>query len=178
MTRSTFVLCLVALMTLSGCSKRDSAQQETATSKPNVTAEGKKITSLGVVRAEPVPTEISTGSSGEVTVHLVIQPGYHVNANPPTYPYLKATELKLGASAGISAGKVSYPKPVNRKFGFAEGPLDVYEGETDLRLVLMVEKSASKGQRSVPATIGIQACDDEVCYPPAVMNLMIPVTIK
>lgn len=142
------------------------------------TPEGKKVTSAGVVNAQPQGSEISAGGSGEVIVRLVIQKGYHVNANPPTFPYLKATELEIKPAEGITVGKVSYPPAIKGKFAFAEEPLAVYEGETQLKAELKADKTAQTGSHSLSAVLRIQACDDEVCYPPGKIDLQIPVTIK
>jgi hypothetical protein len=38
--------------------------------------------------------------------------------------------------------------------------------------------TAKKGQQSIPAKLRIQACDDQVCYPPGSIDIAIPVTVK
>jgi DsbC/DsbD-like thiol-disulfide interchange protein len=130
------------------------------------------------VKAEPLPVEIPAGGSGEAVVRVTIQDGYHVNANPPTYPYLIATELQIKPGEGISAGKVVYPTPRTGTFAFAEKPLAVYEGTTEVTANLTADKTAPSGNRSLNASLRIQACDDQVCYPPGKIDLRIPVTIK
>jgi DsbC/DsbD-like thiol-disulfide interchange protein len=109
---------------------------------------------------------------------MTIQSGYHVNANPPTFPYLKPTALEISPSDGVSVAFVTYPKAVEKKFAFAEGPLAVYEGNTDVKATLKADKAAKKGERSVPALLRIQACDDQVCYPPGTIELAIPVNVN
>lgn len=113
-----------------------------------------------------------------MVVRLAIEKGYHVNANPPTFPYLIATELEIAPAAGITAGKVSYPPAIKGKFAFADEPLAVYEGETQLKAELKADKSAKTGGQSLNAVLRIQACDDQVCYPPGKIDLQVPVTIK
>jgi len=137
-----------------------------------------RITSEGVVKATTQRVEIPAGGSAEATVRLTIQSGYHVNANPPTFSYLKATVLEISPSDGVSVAFVIYPNAVNKKFAFAEQPLAVYEGDTDLKATLKADKAAKKGERSIPARLRIQACDDQVCYPPGTVELTIPVNIK
>jgi hypothetical protein len=108
----------------------------------------------------------------------MIQNGYHVNANPPTFPYLKATELEVSTGEGISLGFITYPNAIEKKFPFAEKALAVYEGETTVRAMLKADKTAKPGQRSLTARLRIQACDDQVCYAPGILPLVIPVNIK
>ena len=79
---------------------------------------------------------------------------------------------------GISAAKVSYPQPLIKKFSFSEEPLAVYENEADLKVTLLADASAKQGQTSLPAKLRIQACDDQVCYPPGTIDVWIPVTVR
>ena len=60
---------------------------------------------------------------------------------------------------------------------FAEKPLDVYEGETELKVLLKAAKSSKPGNHSLAGKLRIQACDDQVCYPPGSLEVMIPVMI-
>lgn len=138
----------------------------------------RKITSAGVVQAQPQTTEISAGESGQAVVRLAIEKGFHVNANPPSFPYLIATELQIKPLEGITVGKLEYPPAKTGKFAFSEEPLAVYEGETEVKAELKVDKSVAVGNRSLNAVLRIQACDDQVCYPPGKIDLQIPVTIK
>lgn len=133
---------------------------------------------MGVVKAAAQPAEIPAGGSAEAIVRLTIQNGYHVNANPASYPYLIATALELSPSDGVSVGYVIYPQAVNRTFAFAEQALAVYEGEIDLKVFLKADKTAKKGERSIPAKLRIQACDEQVCYPPGAIELGLPINVK
>ena len=180
MNRITLFLLssLLFISTLAACSKpaaNSSSESATAaTSSPSA----QRITSEGVVKAVAQPVDIPAGASAEAVVRLTIQNGYHVNANPPTYPYLKATVLELSPAEGVSVGYVAYPNAEHRKFAFAEQPLAVYEGETELKILLKADKNAKKGERSIPARLRIQACDEQVCYPPGAIELGIPINVK
>jgi DsbC/DsbD-like thiol-disulfide interchange protein len=130
------------------------------------------------VKASAEPVAVAPGQPADAIVRLAIQSGYHVNANPPTFQYLKATELDIPASDGISASSVSYPAPLSRQFAFADKPLAVYEGETEIKAVIKADKAAGKGEHSIAAHLRVQACDEQVCYPPGQIELRIPVTVK
>ncbi|MEP6818320.1 MAG: protein-disulfide reductase DsbD domain-containing protein [bacterium] len=170
--------CVLVLIVSAACSKTASNSTPDTANGPPASPAPQKITSESVVRAAARRLEIPAGGSGEATVRLTIQSGYHINANPPTYPYLKATALEISAADGVSVAFVTYPKALEKKFAFAEGPLAVYEGETDLKATLKADKAAKKGERSIPARLHIQACDDQVCYPPGALELAIPVNIN
>ena len=159
--------------TMVGCAKPEQPAKPLAEA-----SETKRIASVDVVKAEVQPVEISVGTAGETIVRLTIQSGYHVNANPPTYSYLIPTDLTITPAGKISAGKVSYPPPMNVKLSFSEKPLAVYEGTVEIRAMLNVGKSAKPGEQSLPAKLRIQACDDQVCYPPGTREMVIPVKVK
>ena len=112
------------------------------------------------------------------TVRLTIQSGFHVNANPPTFPYLIPIELIVTPSEGVSASAISYPPGINVKLAFSEKPLAVYEGNIEIKATLKADKSAKPGQHSLATKLRIQACDDQVCYPPGTRDLAIPLIIK
>ena len=178
-TMSNFKIAaiLLLLVAIAACSRpaTDTSNQPTMASPAN---EPRGIASTDVVKATPQEADIPGGGSVNVSVRLKIQDGYHINANPPSYPYLKATELDIPSSAGISVGFISYPNPITRKFSFAEKPLAVYEGDTTLTVRLKADKSAQPGKQILLGKLLVQACDDKVCYAPGSIGLAIPITIK
>jgi DsbC/DsbD-like thiol-disulfide interchange protein len=170
--------CLLFLLIASACSKpaQNSVSQPATSATPAPSAQ--RITSESVVKVSAEPVSIAAGGTAQLIVTLKIQNGYHVNANPPTYSYLKATQLDVTAGDGISKSSVSYPSPLTRKFAFADKPLAVYEGETEMKATIKADTAAGKGEHSVAAQLRVQACDDQVCYPPGQVELRIPVTVK
>ena len=172
------IISLLLVFVTTACSKPGQHSPNESIAVPTASPTAQRITSESVVKVESQPVEIRAGGSGEAVVRVAIQSGYHVNANPPTYPYLKATELEISPTEGVSVAFVTYPKGLNKKFVFAEKPLSVYESNTELKATLKADKSMTAGQRSVSARLRIQACDEQVCYPPGTVELAIPVKIK
>ena len=177
MSNFKVAVILLLLVTIAACSRSATDTQNQPT-VANTATEPRRIASTDVVKAAAQAVDISPGSSAQTTVHLTIQNGYHVNANPPSYPYLKATELEFPSASGISVSFIVYPDPITKKFSFAEKPLAVYEGETTMKVLLKIDKSAKSGAQSFSGTLRVQACDDQVCYAPGALNIAIPVTIK
>lgn len=148
---------------------------------PNTPAnpnEGRRISSVDVVKAKPQPVTVSPGESVDAEVGLNIENGFHVNANPPSFPYLKPTELELKPDEDISVSFTTYPNPLVKKFSFAEEPLAVYEGETVIKVRLKATPAAKAGQKNLAGILRVQACDDQVCYAPGAMEITIPVEVK
>jgi thiol:disulfide interchange protein DsbD len=137
------------------------------------------IKSSDVVKATPQEATIKRGESGDVVVPLKITQGYHVNANPPTFRYLIATELQLPPTDGISIEFIIYPDPVKKRFAFADNQeLAVYEGEAVVKARLKADRSAQTGKRNLSAKLRVQACDDKVCYAPDLVDVTLPVNIQ
>ena len=160
---------VILSLIVAGCGEQPAADVITST---------KRVASETVVRVEAPPVEINAGASAETNVRLKVDHGYHINANPASFSYLIATELNVPRADGISAAKISYPQPLTKKFSFSEEPLAVYENEADLKVTLLADASAKQGQTSLPAKLRIQACDDQVCYPPGTIDVWIPVTVR
>jgi hypothetical protein len=171
MSRLNLILVSGLLLLVTGCSK--SGQNQTTPSP-----EAPKISSQSVVKVSVTPLEIKGGESHEALVNVTTQGGYHINANPASFEYLKATELELEDTSELLVDYIYYPNPQVKKFAFSEQELRVYEGETQLKVMLNAEKTAAKGSHVMPAKLNVQACDDKVCYPPATIDVSIPVTIK
>ena len=136
------------------------------------------INSVDVVKVSPQEVTIAGGESGDAVVRLKITDGYHVNANPPTFSYLKATQLEITPTDGISVEFITYPDALTKKFSFSEKPLAVYEGETTLKARLKADKASKPSTHNLSAKLRVQACDDKVCYAPGAIDLVVPVKIK
>ncbi|MEP6707543.1 MAG: protein-disulfide reductase DsbD domain-containing protein [Pyrinomonadaceae bacterium] len=150
-----------------------------ADASPQATrAIARKVSSADVVKASASDLEIAAGGSSQAVVHIAISSGYHINANPPTFPYLIATAVEAGPSKGITSGKPLYPAPVAKKFSFAEKPLAVYESDAAIKLPLQAAGDAAKGARVIGLMLRVQACDDSTCYAPAAINSDLHLTVK
>ena len=169
--KTTILIALACLLV--GCAKAP-----TVNSPSTNATEPPPIKSTDVVKAMPQPLTLAAGASGDALVTIQITNGYHLNANPPTFSYLKATELQITPAEGISVEFMTYPNAVTKKFSFAEKPLAVYEGETMLKARLKADKSAKPGTHNLSAKLRVQACDDSVCYAPGALDVTVPVNIK
>lgn len=178
------VFCSLLLFLSAACSQSDNAARQTANTPTNSSAPqspastSMKTPPVDVVRADASNVDIKGGGSSEASVKLTIASGYHINANPPSFSYLKATELTIEPVEGITPGTPVYPASVSRKFAFSKDPLNVYEGEATIKLPLSAAGNAQKGAHTLKGKLRIQACDEEACYPPRTIETSITVTIK
>ena len=175
--RIPFLISSFALLFfLSACSK--STGGPPAANTPSESSATSRVSSVNFVRTAVSEVQIPAGGSADAIVRVTIQSGYHINANPATDSYLRATELALQPGDGVSVGFITYPSPLTKKFSFSQKPLAVYEGEAAIRVMLKAASSAPKVPHSFPAKLSVQACDDQVCYAPGTIDLLIPVTVK
>jgi hypothetical protein len=130
------------------------------------------------VTASVEEAKLTAGGAGEAAVRLDIAQGYHVQANPASDKFYVATELRTEPQDGLTPGKPVYPAGLQRKLGFADKPLSVYEGSVLIKLPLRADAAASKGRRTLRAKVRVQTCNDETCQPPREIDAPIPVTIN
>jgi thiol:disulfide interchange protein DsbD len=180
----SIISCFVLSLALAACTHVETTTTGTPVAvnspaaSPAASVSSGKVSSTDVVKASAAPLEMSAGGAAEVHVKVLVKEGYHINANPPTFPYLKATEVSVEAGEGLTADKPWYPASVKRTFEFAEKPLAVYEGETEIKLPLKAAATAAKGARTLPLKLRVQACDEKACYPPGTLDIPVGLTIK
>jgi DsbC/DsbD-like thiol-disulfide interchange protein len=165
------LLFLFLCLSLSGCSDRT----VTETVKPSPSP-GQISSSAQVVKVSAEAVSIAPNSSADAVIKLLISPGFHINANPATFPYLIATEVLWDKTDGITPGKPVYPAAIRKTFQFAEQPLAVYEGEVSIKVPLRA--TAGPADQRLPIKLRVQACDEEKCYPPVTLDAAIAVTVK
>jgi hypothetical protein len=161
-------LCLLLLF-LTGCPKPKPSGETRSSGGPPPVNSSENVVHLGGAGAG-----MSATGSLNFEIPLRIDDGYHVNANPATFPYLIATELTTDKVEGLDVGKPIYPPAVKKKFQFAEEPLAVYEGNVNVTLPLVAH---SPGKRSLAISVRVQACDQEQCFPPATLHATYPINV-
>lgn len=155
-----------------------SCAKETPPTTNNPVPPEQRRNSKDLVKVQPHPVDAKRNETVDATVDVTIENGFHVNANPPTFPYLKPTELQIDPVKGMSVVFIVYPDALTKTFSFAEKPLAVYEGTIPIKVKLKVEKSVPLGKQTLSAKLNVQACDDQVCYAPGTLDVGIPVDIK
>ncbi len=177
MRRTHLYLSVCCLLFICAACTRNAPPAPAGTPAPDAATPTVTPPPAPIVRASADALTIKAGASGTAQVRLQIAAGYHINANPATFSYLKATVLEVAPANGLTPGQPAYPPAVKKKFPFAPHPLAVYEHEALLRLPLRASASAPKGSQSLHARVQVQACDEEKCFPPTTVETDIPVTI-
>jgi len=131
-----------------------------------------------LVRLQPVaPVTIAPGTTVDVVVTFDIQPTWHMNAHRPHEDFLVPTVLEFPAAPGVRPGAPRYPDAHEVTLSFSETPLAVYEGTTTIVVPLTAAADAAPGPRTITGTLRFQACDNQVCLPPATVPIRLAVTV-
>lgn len=112
-----------------------------------------------------------------VALALLIEPGWHINSASPLDENLIPTSVEVAPSSGVALESIRYPKGMQRRLGFSEGPLDVYEGKVFILLKLHLESGVKFGEHNLEAAITYQACNESICLAPSVVRVAIPLHV-
>lgn len=120
-----------------------------------------------LIHVSAAPVRIPAGGGAVAVIEITVQPGWHVNANPPSPDYMIPTEVTIEAAGGVSAGKGEYPAAVPLKVGFEQTPISTFGGTLVVRLPLSAAGDAPHGPRAMKGAVSFQACNDQLCLTPA-----------
>ncbi|MBC7910175.1 MAG: hypothetical protein H7Y30_06725 [Pyrinomonadaceae bacterium] len=155
------------------------ATPQSPAASPDADAAPEKTPPENVVQAEAPSADLMRSARANVPVRVTIAKGYHINANPPSFPYLIATELTVEPKAGFVIGKPVYPASVTRKFAFSKDPLAVYEGNVVIKMPISIaEGKPPYSEHGLNGKLRYQACDDDTCFPPNTLDVNLHAVVK
>jgi hypothetical protein len=144
-------------------------------------AAGVLLAAVLVSNAQSVNGSLGTVTKGKpqrATVYLSIPGGQHANSHNPNSEYAIATVVRASSTKGVKIGAVSYPRGRNRKFGFSETPINVYEGRVAFTFPVTVPQNFAGSSVRVNVSVRYQTCTDEVCYPPKTKSLTLSAAVR
>lgn len=101
-------------------------------------------------------------------IRITMAPSWHVNSISPRQEFLLPTKVRAD---GIEPSAITFPKAVERKLGFHDEPLSLYEGVVDIRIKL---PDGPSGLKALETVLDLQACSDRVCLDPVNVRILIP----
>ncbi len=129
---------------------------------------------LTVTTAVGAPS-VKPGGRFTVFVDVTPRPKMHVYA-PGAKDYLPiALELN---SAGVRAGKLTYPMSQDLYFEPTKEHVPVYQSPFRLTQEVVVAPTAKPGTLVITGVLKYQACDDTICYNPVTEPVAWTVTVK
>ncbi len=119
-------------------------------------------------------TETKAGNDGiyNVTLHLKIATGWHINANPAGQANLIPTTVTVNANTSVEIVDVAYPKGRTAHFEFSDESLNVYEGSFTIPLKLKQKPDTSDNKATqVTLKLTYQPCNETECLLPQTLNI-------
>jgi len=107
------------------------------------------------------------GTTVRLAVEVSMQPGMHVNANPPSEDWLIPVQASVVGVDGVQVIDAYYPEAEEREFPYGERPFRVYEGSFVIGLELALGADIPAGGHRLEILLDYQACNDEACFAPA-----------
>lgn len=128
---------------------------------PERTYDGGQV-SVGVT-VKPLPVTI--GMPAILSLTLKLEAGAHANANVVTDPNLIPTAFLPTDQPGLKWGKPEYPKATEVTEWYATDPLSVFADGSVISVPFVFDKDVATREVTIGATLRIQVCDSEKCYP-------------
>ncbi len=107
------------------------------------------------------------GSAVRLAVKVTVPEGLHTQSNKPRDRLLIPTTLKIDTPADTNVDEIVWPPAIDLKQVTGDQPLSVFEREFLIGVKVSLGASVQPGDLRVPATLRYQACDVNLCYPPA-----------
>jgi hypothetical protein len=125
----------------------------------------------------PSVTEARRGATVRLFVDVIPDPKVHVYA-PGAKDYIPIA-LVMTPRAGVTAGKLAYPKSQDWYFEPLKEHVPVYDVPFRLEQTITLGQSLKAGDRVLVAgTVTYQACDDVICFKPVSAPVSWTVTVK
>ena len=129
----------------------------------------------GKVAAAATLRSVAAGKV-QLTVEVVMQPGWHINAHDPLQKDLIATGISVDPQKGPWALEtIRYPASREVSLSFQTSPLRVFEGRVEIQADLSWKPGAMGRTPILSIGLRFQACADRSCLAPETMVLEVPV---
>ncbi len=121
---------------------------------------------------------VRPGGRVRAALQVTIDPTWHINANRPYEDFLIPTEVLLDEGAPAEIAEIRYPEPHDVELSFSETPMAVYEGDQQIGVELWIPDGTPDGKMTVTGIFTSQACNDQMCMPPADAPFAIDVEVS
>src|SRR6266496_1512750 len=126
-------------------------------------------------RAELKPLAENDGVRAGGPLRLALQvslpEGLHTQSNKPRDPLLIPTVLTIDAPPGVTVDEIVWPPSTNFTVAGQDQPLAVFEHEFPIGVAVTLASTVAAGELVVPAHLRYQACNSELCFPPATTDV-------
>ncbi|HVN47210.1 MAG TPA: cytochrome c biogenesis protein CcdA [Bacteroidota bacterium] len=119
-------------------------------------------------------SQVEQDGTVRASIRVTIANGWHINSHTPTFDYLIGTEITFQPNQKISVVDVHYPPGKKVLLGFAEQPIDLYEGTITLTASFKIMNDHEFRSDTVRGILTAQACNNQTCLAPVNLDIVIP----
>lgn len=123
----------------------------------------------------PEQVVIKRGGTATEKLRLMTLPSYHVNSNKPSGEYIIPLTLKWTADP-FQPEDIKYPEPEKLKVG--TDTLSVFTGTFTIETQFKAPADAKPGPVTITGKVHYQACNTQMCFRPATIEVHVPVLIE
>lgn len=138
------------------------------------------VNSSTVVTAKGFPSlkPVHPGTLFSAAIQLKVKEGWHVNAHEGSPESFIPAELTLAkGSPAVLASQPRYPAGVPKTLAGADKAFPVYEGTVVLTVDVKLSAEVKAGPLQLPFELKIQACNDNLCMAPGVVQVQVPLEV-
>jgi len=128
----------------------------------------------GAVVAAATLRPTTDAGEHDVDLDLVIADGWHLNGPEPLQEDLIGTTIQ-GAGGRFDITDLRYPEPRRTQVSTQSGDVLIYEGRQRITFRLKPSPATEPPPVSIPISLRLQACDDQLCLLPETVILQLPV---
>ncbi len=117
---------------------------------------------------------VKRGGTLRQSLDVTILPGFHVNGDKPKDEFL--IPLKLTWSGPFEAKSITYPQPEEIQVGTEK--LLVLTGSFKIQTEFKAPENAVAGATAIAGKLRFQACNNQMCFRPASIDISLPVVVQ
>jgi thiol:disulfide interchange protein DsbD len=128
----------------------------------------------GRPKAEITPVVAGTATPGgkaRVALKVDLPEGLHTQSDKPRDPTFIPTVLTVETPAGVTVEEIVFPPASDLKQAGLPEPLSVFGEHFAIGVEVSLANNVQAGELVLPAKLRYQACDANLCYPPATVNV-------
>ena len=114
---------------------------------------------------------VHAGEPVRLALRVSLPEGLHTQSNKPRDPTLIPTALTIDAPAGVTVTEIVFPPSTDLKQAGIDEPLAVFEHEFAIGIQVTLAPAVLPGALAIPGHLRYQACDANLCYPPATADV-------
>jgi len=123
-------------------------------------------------------TSVPQGGTVQIAVALEISAPWHLNGHELADEFLVPTAIEFETPEGLTIKGVVYPEAHEKKLGFSDVPLQLYEGTIYVGALVEVAREFEPGETAIRGTLTYQACDNEKCLMPETVKIRVPIIVS